>query len=63
MLVCGEGEVPEYLHARAHPWAVKTRSKTVGEGLATYAGEFAAANTVASCAPAKPEEGRSNERA
>jgi len=63
MLFRDEVEVPENIHARAHPWEVKTRQETVGRGLATYAGELAAADAAASCAPAKPEEERSNERA
>ena len=63
MLFRDEVEVPENLHARSHPWAVKTRLETVGRGLATYVDELAAADAAASCALAKPEEERSNERA
>jgi hypothetical protein len=63
MLVCNKGELPENLHARAHPWAVKTRQEMVGRGLATYVDELVVANIVASYALVKPKEERSNERA
>jgi hypothetical protein len=63
MLISNKGEVSENLHARAHPWVVKTRQETVGRGLATYTDEIVVADIVASYALVKPKEERSNERA
>jgi hypothetical protein len=63
MFVAGKRKVLGHLHARPHPRVVKTCPETLGGGPATCDGGLAAADVAASCAPAKPEEERSNKRA
>jgi urease accessory protein UreH len=61
VLVAGGEKVLEHLHARVHPWVVKTWSKLVGEWSATCARGLAMAVTAASGAPVRKMVGGCSE--